>query len=79
MKFIQLPKLHQLLNSRIYERIWQVTKSSVLTGSEVYKEGNPARPVVSMINTPEYELAKFFNLSNHMSQICRWFNQQMIF
>ena len=27
----------------------------------VHKQGNPARPVVSMIDTPEYNLAKFLD------------------
>jgi len=29
--------------------------------NKVYKENNPARPVVSMINTPEYHLAKLLD------------------
>ena len=28
---------------------------------KIHKKGNPARPVVSMINTPEYNLAKFLD------------------
>ena len=28
---------------------------------KVHKKGNPARPVVSVINTPEYELVKFLD------------------
>ena len=28
---------------------------------KVHKQGNPARPVVSMIDTPEYNLAKFLD------------------
>ena len=28
---------------------------------KVHKSSNPARPVLSMIGTPEYQLAKFFD------------------
>ena len=47
-----------------------ITSKIVSTGSapgklygtiKVHKQGNPARPVVSMIDTPEYNLAKFLD------------------
>ena len=48
----------------------EVIRSLISSGSnpgklygliKVHKDGNPARPVVSMIGTPEYKLAKFLD------------------
>ena len=38
---------------------------------KIHKKGNPAWPVVSMINTPEYNLAKFLDNSG-VRRIFQW-------
>ena len=43
---------------------------------KVHKQGNPARPAVSMIDTPEYNLAKFLiKLLNPTFQINSWWTR----
>ena len=46
--------MRQLLSSgSIPEKLYGLIKT--------HKPGNPARPVISMIGSPEYELAKFLD------------------
>ena len=58
----------------------EIIKSLIPSGSnpgklygliKVHKDGNPARPVVSMIGTPEYKLANFWTPSSNPTFLIR--------
>ena len=62
--------IHCYINTYLKSYDNSITGKIVSTGSapgklygtiKVHKQSNPARPVVSMINTPEYNLDKFLD------------------